>query len=155
MLTFLMTNLFVGLPSMVAAQAATARILYSMARDGKVPRFLAQIDRREVPSRAILLHAAAVLLIALLMVDELGLLISLINLGALFAFLLLHASVINHFARKQRSTRWFMHVVVPVLGFAITLYVIVNADTTAQITAAAWLLLGAAIHFVRRARGKP
>ena len=48
-----------------------------------------------------------------------------------------------------------MVVVVPVIGLAIIAYVIVNADTRAQITAAAWLLFGAAIHFVRRARTRP
>lgn len=155
MLIWLYTNLVLATPSLIASQAATARVIYSMARDGKVPRFLAQVDGRAVPGRAILLHAAVVLLISLFLVDELGLLISLINLGGLFGFLLLHASVINQFARRGHSPRWFMHVVVPVLGFAIILYVIVNADARAQITAAAWLLLGAAIHLVRRARGQP
>jgi amino acid transporter len=155
MLIWLYTNLVLATPALIASQTATARVVYSMARDGKVPRFLAQIDGRHVPGRAMLLHAAVVLLLALFLVDDLDLLISLINLGGLFGFLLLHASVINHFARKQRSQRWFMHLVVPGIGFAIIAYVIVNADTRAQATAAAWLLLGAAIHLVRRARGKP
>jgi amino acid transporter len=155
MLIWLYTNLVLAMPSLIASQTATARVVYSMARDGKVPRFLAQIDGRHVPGRAMLLHAAVVLLLALFLVDDLDLLISLINLGGLFGFLLLHASVINHFALKQRSPRWFMHLVVPMIGFAIIAYVIVNADMRAQITAAAWLLLGAAFHFVRRAGGKP
>jgi amino acid transporter len=43
--------LVAGLPGALAAEVATARLIYSMARDGKLPTALAQIsEMRKVPA---------------------------------------------------------------------------------------------------------
>ena len=60
--------------------------------------------------------------------DGLTLLTTLVNFGALTAFLLLHASVINHFVVRRRSRPWVRHVLVPVFGLAVIASVIINAN---------------------------
>ena len=55
--------------------------------------------------------------------DGITLLSTLVNFGALTAFLLLHVSVVVHFVVRQKSRDWWRHLVVPVIGFVILLYV--------------------------------
>jgi amino acid transporter len=76
-----------GLAGALTAQAATARLLYSMARDGMLPKALAHVGaRRQTPGRAILLTAAITLVLGTVMVDQLELLTSMVNFGACSAF---------------------------------------------------------------------
>ncbi|GGK73732.1 hypothetical protein GCM10012284_04540 [Mangrovihabitans endophyticus] len=85
-----------GLPDSMVAQVAISRLLYAMARDRQLPAFLAKVSReRNVPRNAILLVAVASLTLGLSMSargDGIALLSSLINFGALTAFLLPNAS---------------------------------------------------------------
>jgi amino acid transporter len=144
-----------GLAGALAAQAATARLLYSMARDGKLPRFLAHVDaKRKSPQRAVLLVAAVTLVLGLAMVSRLELLVSLVNFGALFGFLMLHLSVIWHSFFRQRSGRWIMHLVVPLIGLAVIGYVLANADRLAKIAGTSWLAVGVMVLIVLKIRGQ-
>jgi len=146
--------LFSGLAGALTAQAATARLLYSMARDGMLPRVLAHVNpRRQTPIRAILLTAAITLVLGVFMVDQLELLTSMVNFGALTGFLALHASVVIWFIGRQKSRRWISHLISPILGFAIVAYVLVNAQTNAKVAGLIWLGVGAVILIVIRLRG--
>jgi amino acid transporter len=134
-----------GLAGALTAQAATARLIYSMARDGRLPRVLAHVEpRRQAPDRAILFVAAVSVVLGLLMVDQLELLTSMVNFGALTGFLALHAAVVVHFflRRGGGDRQWFRHLVSPVLGFAIVGYVLINAETNAKIAGAVWMSVG-------------
>jgi len=147
--------LFSGLAAALAAQAGTARLIYSMARDGKLPRALAKIDaKRQSPQRAILLVAVVTLVLGVAMIDHLQLLVSLVNFGALFGFLMLHLSVLVHHAWRGRSRRFLMHLVVPVIGFCVIGYVLFNAETQAKILGSVWLTVGVAILLALKARGQ-
>ena len=144
-----------GLAGAMGAQAATARLLFSMARDGKLPRGLAQVDpQRKTPQRAILLVAGLSLILALTMVGQLRLLVSLVNFGALFGFLMLHLSVVVHFAWRQRSRRWIMHLAAPCLGLCVVAYVLICSDPLARIAGGIWLALGATVLIFLKLRGK-
>lgn len=144
-----------GLAGAMGAQAATARLLFSMARDGKLPRVLAQVDpRRQSPQRAILFVAGLSLVLALAMVSRLHLLVSLVNFGALFGFLMLHLSVVVHFIWRARSRRWIMHLLVPTIGFAVVGYVLICTDPLAKIAGGVWLAVGACVLVVLKLRGQ-
>ncbi len=144
-----------GLAGAMGAQAATARLLFSMARDGKLPRGLAHVDaRRKAPQRAIILVAGLSLVLALSMVSQLKLLVSLVNFGALFGFLMLHLSVIIHFVWRNRSRRWIMHLLVPALGFAVVAYVLVCTDPLAKIAGGIWLAVGIAVLAFLKLKGR-
>jgi amino acid transporter len=147
--------LFSGLAAALTAQAATARLIYSMARDGMLPRALAHVGaRRQTPDRAILLTAMITLGLGLFLVNQLELLTSMVNFGALTGFLALHLSVVIHFMVRQKSRRWIRHLVVPVIGFAIVAYVLVNAQTNAKIAGLAWMAVGLATVLLLKFTGR-
>ena len=132
-----------GIGGVLVGQVATARILYGMARDGKLPRFLARVDtKRKVPDGAILSVAAINLALGLALANQLPLLISMVSFGALVGFLLLHVSVIVHFIWRKKSKSWLQHLVVPLAGIAINGYVLINMAADAKIAGIAWLAVG-------------
>ena len=136
-----------GFANALAAQVATSRLLYAMARDRQLPAFLARVDaRRRVPVGAILVVAAVSLVVGVFMAgrdDAITLLGTLVNFGALTAFLLLHLAVMNHYLRRHRQARNFLkHLVVPVCGLLILGFVVYKANVAAQRLGLAWLALG-------------
>ena len=147
--------LFSGLAAALTAQAATARLIYSMARDGMLPTALAHVGaKRQAPDRAILLTAVITLGLGLFLVNQLELLTSMVNFGALTGFLALHLSVVIHFIVRQRSRRWIRHLVVPVIGFAIVAYVLINAQANAKIAGLTWMAVGLATVLLLKFAGR-
>ncbi len=143
-----------GIAGALSAQAATARLLYSMARDGKLPRALAHVHPiRKVPERAVFLVAAVTLVLGTLMLDKLELLTSMVSFGALIGFLLLHVSVLVWFARGSNRD-WLRHVAVPFAGFAIIAYVLWNAEANAKTAGLSWLAAGLLYYAVLRMLGR-
>ncbi len=139
----------------LVAQAATSRLLFSMSRDRQLPAFLAHVHPvRKVPERAVLLVSVVSLILGLFFVGQIGLLSSLVNFGALFSFLLLHVSVVAWYLIKKREETYGLHLVVPVLGFVIIGYVLVNADINAKIGGVVWLVVGVIWLLVLRRTGR-
>ncbi len=144
----------------LAGQAAAGRLLYAMARQGRLPRQLALVDRDSGVPRVALLSAAGVTLAAAVWAanraDGLDQLTSVVDIGALTAFTLLHASVIGWYTVRQGSRDRLRHLVVPALGIAVIVAVIWEASHTAQVVGALWLAAGLAVLFVqdRRAVGR-
>ena len=140
-----------SLAGAVTAQAATARILFGMARDGELPHALAYIDpKRKVPTRTVLLVAAVTLVTGTTLVGRLELLTSMVSFGALMAFLLLQVSVVAHFIVRERSRNWLRYLVAPAIGFAIIAYVVFNAENNAKTAAAAWMAGGLVVFAAQR-----
>ena len=135
-----------GFANSLVAQAATSRLLFAMARDRQLPAFLRRVHpTRRVPVNATLLVAAISLVLGISMslrADRITLLSTLVNFGALSAFLVLHVSVVVHYVVRGRSRDWWRHLAVPVIGFLILAFVVVNAQVAAQTLGFAWLVLG-------------
>jgi amino acid transporter len=148
-LTALATAISWGFANSLVAQAATSRLLYAMARDRQLPRFLARVHaKRRVPVNATLLVAAVSLALGLYMEqrsDGITLLTSLVNFGAMTAFLVLHVSVVVHYVVRSGSRDWWRHLVAPVLGFVILGYVVINAKVAAQKLGFVWLGIGVVV----------
>ncbi|WP_282703796.1 APC family permease [Streptomyces sp. CC219B] len=140
----------------LAGQAAAGRLLFAMGRDRRLPRALSRTDAG-VP-RVALLCAASVTLVAAVWAarrdDGMDHLVSVVDIGALTAFTLLHASVIGWFALRRRGgpVIWWRHVLIPAAGAAITLAVIVEASGTAQVVGAIWLAAGLGVLVAQRGR---
>jgi amino acid transporter len=148
--------LFAGIAGALTAQAATARLLYGMARDGQLPHLLAHVHPvRRVPDRAIYLIAVITLVLAIWLVDHLELLASMVSFGALLGFMMLHLAVMAHFVGRERSRNWLRHLVVPAVGLAIVVYVLVNAHTEAKIAGTLWMVAGLALFFGLKLAGRP
>jgi amino acid transporter len=148
-LTALATAIAWGFANSLVAQVATSRLLYAMARDRQLPSILARVSpRHRVPANAMYLVAVVSLALGLYMNsrdDGITLLSTLVNFGAMTAFLALHVSVVWHYVVRNRSRDWWRHLVAPVIGFAILLFVVINAKVAAQVLGFVWLAIGVLI----------
>ncbi|WP_336204693.1 APC family permease [Nonomuraea sp. LPB2021202275-12-8] len=147
-----------GFANSLVAQAATSRLLFAMARDRQLPSFLARVHRKHrVPVNAT--FAVALVSLALgvglsFYADAIGLLSSMVNFGAMTAFLLLHIAVVVHYVVRQRSRNWLAHLVLPVIGFAVLVLVVINASVAAQVLGFIWLGVGLIVAIVLSALGR-
>lgn len=145
--------------SALVAQAAVSRLMYGMAREGQLPARLATVTRRTgTPRTAILVSAVATIVIAVaaaLKSDGLDILSSMVTVGALTAFVFLHAAVVGYYVAGGRTHRRALHVVVPVAGALIVVAVLVLASHLALEIAAGWLVIGLIVMLLRRRRSGP
>jgi amino acid transporter len=148
-LTAVATAIAWGVANSMVAQVATSRLLYAMARDRQLPKILARISPKHgVPTNALVLTAVLSLAIGLGMNwrdDGISLLSSLVNFGALTAFLVLHVAVFWHFMVRNHSRDVWAHLIMPLIGFAILAYVVINANVAAQRLGFVWLGVGVLI----------
>ncbi|MCX4754667.1 APC family permease [Kitasatospora purpeofusca] len=130
----------------LAGQAAAGRLLFAMGRDGRLPRFLGAVDPGSaVPRRALLVSAGITLVAAVWAADRddgLDRLTSVVDIGALTAFALLHASVVGWYLVRHGSRDWARHLVVPVLGVLVIGAVVAEAAGSAQVVGLVWLAVG-------------
>ncbi|MGP3910091.1 APC family permease [Nonomuraea sp. 10N515B] len=143
------TALSWGLANTLVAQVAVSRLLYAMARDRQLPSFLAKVSvRHSVPSNAIILISVLSIGLGIWMTtrdDGVVLLSSLINMGAMVAFVVLHLSVIVHYEFRMRSENMWSHLISPLIGMAILVFVVINANVWAQVLGLAWFGIGVVV----------
>lgn len=151
---FVCNVLAVGIANSLAAQAATSRLLYSMARDRQLPTFLRHINSRKVPSNAILLVGAISAVLVIFFVGHIDIMSSMVNFGALTAFALLHLSVMWFYLRVRGSRRFVVHLVAPLVGFLIIAFVLFNAGLQAQVTGLIWLVVGGIVFAINMLTGR-
>lgn len=138
-----------GIANASVAQAAVARILFAMARDGKLPAILARIHpRHKTPYVSSMLVALISIIASFVFATHLDSLSRIVNFGALTAFLLLHLSVINYYFIRGRSRALIRHLICPALGFFVIAYVLFEMDITAKILGACWLAIGTLYYLV-------
>ncbi|WP_309081509.1 amino acid permease [Zhihengliuella sp.] len=124
------------------------RILMTMARDGLVPRILGRVDRRTgTPAAGTLICGVVIAVIAGLI--PLGQLADATSIGTLFAFMLVNLSVI--YLRRsrpdmERTFRVPFFPVVPLLGAAMCVYLMVNLGLTTWWVFLAWMVVGALVY---------
>lgn len=157
-LTALATAIAWGFANSLVAQAATSRLLYAMARDRQLPSALAKVHpTKGVPVNATFLTAIVSLVVGLYFAtrdDGISLLSTLVNFGALTAFLALHVSVVVHYVVRNGSRNWPVHLLAPVAGFAILAYVLLNAQLQAKWLGVIWLGIGLLVLLVLVALGR-
>jgi amino acid transporter len=141
----------------MVAQAAAARLLYGMARDGGLPRRIAEVDARSrVPRTAVITTGAITLIVsvwAARQADGLAVLVSIVDVGALTAFALLHLAVVGYFVVRGRAPSRATHIMWPAAGVVVTIWVMMAASLLAQVVGAAWAMLGLLVWLSRRAPG--
>ena len=142
----------------MAGQAAASRLLYGMARDGRLPAALGHVDSASGTPRGALLAAAGLTLVVSVWAarrpDGLELLVSVVDIGALAAFALLHASVVGFFVVRRRAEPSWWHLAVPLAGAAVTLWVLAGAAPIARTLGLAWLAAGGLVMAARRWTGR-
>ncbi len=155
LITILAVVIASAVANAMAAQAAVSRVLFAMARDGKLPSILAKVHPRyKTPYVSTLAVAVVSLLVGLFFSGRVDDLTRVVNFGALTGFVLLHLSVISHYFYRQRSGDWLRHVLFPLTGLAIILFVLFEMDRAAKTLGACWIGIGAVYYAVLTLRGK-
>jgi APA family basic amino acid/polyamine antiporter len=130
------------------------RIFVSMARDGLVPKVLGRISpRTHTPVAGTLIVGGAVALAAALV--PLGALADATSIGTLFAFALVNLSVIwlrRNRPELDRTFRVPLYPVVPVLGFAFCVLLMVTLGWITWLAFGVWMIVGAVVYL---AYGRP
>ncbi|QRK86268.1 APC family permease [Pseudomonas granadensis] len=142
-LTAVATALAWGVAVAITSQAAVSRLLFGMARDGKLPKLLAKVHpKHNTPYLSIYLVAVLSLVICYLFINSVDTLTSLVNFGALSGFMLLHLTVINYYWRRRKSGQIVRHLLCPVVGFIIVAAIMYNMGVDAQKLGLIWIALG-------------
>lgn len=136
----------------IVSQAASSRLVFSMARDRELPNFLARVGKHQTPTRAILLIAVLSLGVALMGNLYPKELVAVVTFGALVAYILLHLSVIACCLVRGRSKRYLLHGASPVLGMAVLSYALWHTADVAKYIGVGWLTVGALIGLVQHFR---
>jgi putrescine importer len=147
-LFFLVTGALVvaTIGSGMGAHLGAGRLLYGMGRDNAIPRkFFGVVNpRTRIPSNNIILVGAIALVGAFALdYDQRGydMGAQLLNFGALFGFMGVNLSSLIHYYVRGRDRR-LRHLVPPILGFVICLYLWASLAWVTLIIGACWLTVG-------------
>lgn len=124
------------------------RILFAMARDGLLPRPLAKTGSRGTPVRITVFVAVVVAFTA--SVFPIARLEEMVNVGTLFAFVLVSAGVIVLRRTRPDLERGFRAPWVPLLPIAsicACVWLMLNLTALTWVRFGVWLVVGTAIYF--------
>jgi basic amino acid/polyamine antiporter, APA family len=125
------------------------RIFFAMSRDGLLPRRLAHVHPRYgTPARLTLGFGALIALLAAFV--PLGEIVKLVNIGTLFAFLLVNIGVIVLRRTRPEMERPFrvpLMPLFPVLGALLCLWLMIDLPGATWLRFLAWLVIGLVIYF--------
>ncbi|WP_308168249.1 amino acid permease [Nonomuraea sp. NEAU-A123] len=127
-----------------------SRVLFAMCRDGLLPRGLAKVHPKfGTPARlTIIIGLVAAALSGFI---SLGALAELVNIGTLFAFVVVSAGVIILRRTRPDLPRAFRTPLVPVLPILSVLaciYLMLNLPVETWLRFVIWMIIGAALYFV-------
>ena len=134
---------------MVTVFYGQTRIFFAMARDGLMPRGLAEVNPRTgTPVK--LTFGMGILIAALAAVVPLSEIVKLVNIGTLFAFLLVNVGVIilrRTHPDMERPFRVPFVPVFPIIGILLILYLVKELPGETWIRFVVWMLIGFGIYF--------
>ena len=136
------------------------RISFAMSRDGLLPRAFSRLTARRTPAFTTLMFGVlAAILAAFLPLTESA---NLVNIGTLFAFLIVDIGVIVLRRTQPDLERGFRVPLVPwfpLIGAALCIYLMTKLELVTWYRFFGWLIVGLAISFLygrshsRRQRG--
>jgi basic amino acid/polyamine antiporter, APA family len=125
------------------------RVLFAMSRDGLLPRGLSRTGERGTPARATLLVGAVVAAIATFF--PAGDLEQMVNIGTLFAFVLVSIGVVVLRRTRPDLPRAFrtpLVPLVPVLAVLACLWLMLNLSVETWLRFVVWMVLGVVVYAV-------
>ena len=133
-----------SLANAIDSQAGVARILYSMGRDEVIPKkvFAYLHPKTKVPVYSLFILAIIAVIGATQSLDTI---LTMINFGALFAFMCVNISVIVHYyikGKKRGAGGFIKFLLLPLLGFVTCFVLFISLSANAKIAGGIWLLIG-------------
>ena len=143
----------VGIANIMNAQTASSRLLYSMGRDGVIPRFFGKVHPKYQTPWVASLVLGGLALIVTAFFGDMVMLSRFVNFGALSSFVLLNFAVFLYFfvKEKQRNTfaDWLKYLICPFAGIAILVFVFTGFDVPTYVVGIIWLAAGLIIGAVK------
>ncbi|MGP9017926.1 amino acid permease [Streptomyces sp. BR1] len=126
------------------------RVFFAMSRDGLLPRFFSRVHPRfRTPHRpTILLGGLIAILAGFTSLSELA---ELVNIGTLFAFVVVAISVIILRRTRPDLPRAFrtpLVPLVPILSVAASLWLMINLPAETWIRFGIWMVIGFVVYFL-------
>ncbi len=125
------------------------RIIFAMSRDGLMPRSLAKTGANGTPKRATIVVGGLVAVAATFFpADKLE---EMVNVGTLFAFILVSAGVMVLRKKRPDLPRAFRVPwvpLIPILAIAACLWLMLNLTVLTWLRFIAWMVLGVVVYFV-------
>ncbi|MFL6018043.1 MAG: amino acid permease [Gaiellaceae bacterium] len=125
------------------------RIFFAMSRDGLLPRAFSRLSVRRTPWITTLMFGIlTAIMAALLPLSEIA---KLVNIGTLFAFLIVNIGVIILRRTQPDLERGFRVPLVPwfpLIGAALCIYLMTRLELVTWLRFLGWLLLGLIIYFI-------
>ena len=125
------------------------RIMYSMSRDGLVPKAFSRVSRRQTPAMATAIFG--ILIAVLAATVPLEIIFELVNIGTLFAFVIVNIGVIVLRRTRPDLERGFRVPgvpVVPIIGALLCFYLMKQLTIQTWLRFIVWLLVGLVIYFL-------
>ncbi|WP_176459864.1 amino acid permease [Rhodococcus sp. 14-2470-1b] len=125
------------------------RVLFAMSRDGLVPTSLAHTGKRGTPVRITILVGVVVAVLAAFF--PIGVLEEMVNIGTLFAFVLVSIGVVVLRRTRPDLPRGFkvpLMPIVPILAVVACLWLMVNLSVETWLRFIGWMVIGVVIYFV-------
>jgi basic amino acid/polyamine antiporter, APA family len=125
------------------------RIMFAMSRDGLVPRWVGTLSPRRTPARITAVFGVLVAIIAAFV--PLSEIAKLVNIGTLFAFLIVNIGVIvlrRTAPDMDRSFRVPMVPLFPIIGGVLCIYLMTKLEAVTWLRFFAWLAAGLIIYFL-------
>lgn len=124
-----------------------SRVMFAMSRDGLLPRGLAMTNQRDAPVRITVVVGVLIAIAATAF--PMSKLEEMVNVGTLFAFVLVSAGVIILRRSRPDLTRGFRAPFVPalpILSIAACLWLMVNLTVLTWIRFVIWMVIGIAVY---------
>jgi APA family basic amino acid/polyamine antiporter len=125
-----------------------SRIFFAMSRDRLIPAWFGRLNAKKVPSRTLIVFGLLSALMAALI--PLAQLAELVNIGTLFAFVLVNLGVI--WLRRsepdlERGFRTPLVPVVPLIGVALCIYLMTHLAGATWWRFGIWMIVGLVVYF--------
>jgi putrescine importer len=135
----------------IASQASASRLLYGMARDGKLPHVVFGYlhPRLRTPTHSMVLMGGIAMVAGLLL--DLDKAAELVNFGACAGFMVVNLSVVGQYffrRRERRGASAWKYLASPAIGFLVCLWIWLSVSPLAMKVGAVWSLAGVAHLFV-------
>lgn len=142
----------VGIANIMNAQLASSRLLYSMGRDGVIPRIFGKVHPKfRTPWIASIALGCVSLILPIFL--DMTTLVAFVNFGALSSFILLNFAVFLFFFVREKKRGSFgdvvKYLICPWLGIGILLYVFTGFDLQTYAVGISWLVIGLIIGAVK------
>lgn len=125
-----------------------SRLIYSMSRDGLLPKSFSHISKNGVPNKAIIcVWAVGIVLAGILPIDTIA---ELCNIGTLWAFFLVSVTVIvlrKSHPELERRFRVPAVPVIPVISMLLCAFLAIQLDHVTWIAFCIWTVAGFVIYF--------